>query len=92
MDWVDPVIGLRATYVPYDNWFLSGWFDFGGFGVGSQQTYQLIGTVGYRFENGLDLFAAYRSYHFKYETGSGADYLDLDLTYSGPEFGLAYRF
>jgi hypothetical protein len=92
VDWIDPVIGLRATYVPYDNWFVSVWADVGGFGVGSQQTYQLIGTVGYRFENGLDLFAAYRSYHFKYETGSGADYLDLDLTYTGPELGLAYRF
>lgn len=92
VDWVDPVVGLRATYVPYDNWFVSGWADFGGFGVGSQQTYQLIGTVGYRFESGLDLFAAYRSYHFKYETGSAADYLNLDLTYTGPEVGLAYRF
>ena len=90
--WTDPVVGLRATWVPYDNWFVSGWFDFGGFGVGTQQTYQAIGTVGYRFDNGIDLFAAYRTYHFKYEKGSGNTYLDLDLTYTGPEFGLAYRF
>ena len=23
--WTDPVIGLRATYVPFENWFVSGW-------------------------------------------------------------------
>lgn len=90
MAWTDPVVGLCATCMPFENRFVSGWFDFGGIGVGAQQTCQAVGTLGCRFDNGIDVFAACRTCHFKYEKGSGNTC--LDLTDTGPEFGFAQCF
>ena len=92
VEWVDPVIAVNVNYVPIENWNVSLWGDFGGFGVGSERTWQAYALAGYTFDSGMRLFGGYRVLYFDYEEGSGSDYLSLDLTYSGPVLGLGYRF
>ncbi len=92
VDWVDPVVGVRAVIVPARQWRVTLWGDYGGFDVGADSTWQLIGLVGYTFDNGVDLFGGYRAYAFDYSEGSGSSRLDLDLTYAGPLVGVGFRF
>ncbi len=89
-DWVDGVIGARVQYGLNNGWGVSGWADIG---EGSDSSsYQLAGFVSYRFKNNVKLFGGYRYYDFKYEVGSGASRIELDLDFSGPMLGVAYRF
>lgn len=92
VDWVDPIIGLRARFQPADNVKVSLYGDYGGFGVGSDSTWQLLARVGYQFENNIELSAGYRVLYMDYEEGSGADYFSYDATYQGPVIGLGYKF
>jgi len=91
-DWVDPIIGLRTQFKPSDNVKVSLYGDVGGFGVGSDLTWQFLARVGYQFDNNLELSAGYRFLYMDYEEGSGADYFSYDATYQGPIIGLGYKF
>lgn len=89
-DWVDGVIGVRAQYGHNNGWGVSGWADIG---KGSDSnSYQLAAFVNHRFKNNVKLFGGYRYYDFQYEAGSGASRIKLDLDFSGPMLGIAYRF
>lgn len=68
------------------------WLDVGGFGIGSDLTYQVIGTVGYLFDSGVRVFGGWRYFAFDYETEDGGLDKTLDLGYSGPVFGASYAF
>jgi hypothetical protein len=91
-EWVDPVIGLRGTAFLNDQTRVIVWGDFGGFGVGSDFTWQTFGGLGYTFSNGVDVFGGYRAYAFDYEDGTGASRVALDLLYHGPMLGVGYKF
>ncbi len=78
--WVDPIIGVRALAEPGGGWRLNGRGDLGGFGIGSEFTWQLIGLAGYEVASGTTLFAGYRHLDvdfededdgFIYDTGTG---------------------
>ena len=84
--------GLRGEFWVSDDVRLIGWGDYGGFGVGSESTWQLVFGASYLPSPNVELYAAYRILSFDYEEGSGADRLSLDLTYSGPMIGIGYRF
>ena len=89
-DWADGVVGVRAQYGGSRGWGASGWADIG---KGSDSSsYQLAGFVNYRFENNVNLFGGYRHLSVKWEDGSGASFIELDLEYSGPMLGVSYRF
>lgn len=94
-DWVDPFIGLRAVAELSPAWEVSLRGDIGGFGLGSDFTWQLAGLLGYRFL----LFGAdaktvvgYRALSQDYKTGSGANRFKWDTTLHGPVLGLSFRF
>lgn len=90
IDWVDGVIGLRAQFGGNRGWGATAWADFGK-GADSS-SHQFAGLVNYRFDNNVNLFGGYRLYNFKYETGSGTRFVELDLDYKGPMLGISYRF
>jgi len=92
VDWADPVIGARLQFYPGQRSRIVLWGDVGGFGVGSDMTWQLMATYGYTFDNGWDLFAAYRAYAYDYTSGSGANKTVMDLTTHGPVLGVGYKF
>ncbi len=93
--WIDPFVGAR-TLIPLTegvNLLLRG--DVGGFGVGSDFTYNLVGTVGWDmtvFGNDATLIAGYRILYQDYEDGSGANRFAYDITTHGPIIGMNFRF
>lgn len=92
VDWVDPVIGLRAEVWTSDRFRILGWADYGGFGVGADSTWQLAAGINYFAWDRVSLYALYRGFGFDYSEGTGNDRIALDLTYTGPMVGIGYRF
>lgn len=90
-NWFDPIIGARAGVGILDRWQIGVEGDFGGFGVGSDFTWQALGLVGYRFEAfGLrqTLQIGYRALDQDYDNGN----FKWDVLQHGPVIGLTTKF
>lgn len=79
-DWIDPILGVRTEWNIHDKWFLAGRSDIGGFGVGSDLTWSVQGTVGYRFTGNVSAELGYRYLD--------TDYKDGAFTYDMAEHGI----
>jgi hypothetical protein len=95
MDWADPILGfvVRHEIAPHHHLRLRG--DIGGFGVGSQFTWQGFAGYAYDFSSGPTTWAAvlgYRALGVNYVTGSGPNAQSVDLVLHGPVLGLTARF
>jgi hypothetical protein len=90
--WFDPLIVVRFTAPLESKWNLGIRGDVGGFGIGSDITWQVFPYVGYRFSDLFELSAGYRALAIDYETGSGIDYFQYDMITFGPQLGLAFHF
>lgn len=86
--WVDPIIGVRGDSRLDKNWFVTGWAMIGGFGASSDLLYDLMGGVGYEWENGLSAFGGYRLADTDYQSGD----FKWDLAVHGPIVGLGMKF
>lgn len=87
-DWTDPIIGIRTQWEINDRWFLAAKGDIGGFGVDSDFTWNLQGTVGYRFNESVSCEIGYR--HF--DTDYADDGFIYDLAQSGALIGVNFVF
>lgn len=87
-DWLDPVIAVRFQTRINDKWRATLFADYGGFGSGSDETWQVVGTLDYSLNENLYLRAGYRVLSTDYRDGN---YL-FDMTMRGPLIGLTYRF
>jgi hypothetical protein len=96
VDWADPFIGARLTHTlhPGEELMLRG--DFGGFGVGSQFTWQLLGTyTSYLGSHaGIDFngYLGYKALSVDYDQGVGTGRYEFDVIQHGPVVGLNGRF
>lgn len=86
--WFDPIIGIRARANLGSGFFVSGYFDFGGYGVGSDVTWQAYGGLGYEFSSSWSVFGGYRYLSVDYDR-NGFVY---DIEQHGPMTGVIYRF
>jgi hypothetical protein len=86
--WVDPVVGARGTYDFDEHWGASLRGDIGGFGVGSQFTWEALGSLNYSFNRTWMLELGYRYFSVDYDDSGFL--FDMDI--SGPFFGLAITF
>lgn len=59
-NWADPVIGVRGTGKLSPRVFVTGKFDVGGFGVGSDFTGQAFGGAGFQVKPRIALIGGYR--------------------------------
>jgi hypothetical protein len=91
-DWIDPVVGMAWTPRISERWMARLRGDIGGFGVGSDFAYQLVGIVGWDFARRWSLIFGYRYLDMDYETGSGSDLFRYDVATSGPQVGFSFRF
>jgi len=89
-DWVDGVIAARVQYGHDNGWGVSAWADIGD--GSDSSSYQLMGIVSYRFKNNIKVYGGYRLYNLEFTGDSGGRRFDLDLDYTGPMIGVAYRF
>ncbi len=88
----DPFLGVRITVPNTGRWDYAVRGDVGGFGVGSQFTWQTRITVGFRVSKLITIGAAYWLFSIDYEQGSGLTYFKYDVLTSGPEIGIAFTF
>ncbi|HNQ87960.1 MAG TPA: hypothetical protein PKM73_04945 [Verrucomicrobiota bacterium] len=91
-DWWDPIVGANVT-LPLGRRFsfnLRG--DVGGFGAGSDLTWQAFPWFGWHISKSFSLQAGYRWVYTDYETGSGPSRFRYDVLTQGPQVGFALSF
>ena len=91
-DWLDPLIGGRWIWGFADDWSLIVRGDIGGFGVGSDFSWQALGIVEWQPFNHVSFLAGYRALDMDYEDGSGKDRFNYDATAHGPVLGLNFKW
>ncbi len=91
-DWLDPVVG--ATYdVPLSEaWSLLLRADAGGFGIGSDLSWQAVAILRWQVSRSMGLAAAYRYLDTDYDNDDGAKPFAYDLAVSGPAVGVVFTF
>lgn len=91
-DWVDPYVGARYTIPFSDIWSANLQGDIGGFGVGSDFTWQAIASVRWRITPRTGMAMAYRYLDMDYENGNGSNAFKYDMANSGPALGVVFTF
>ena len=89
-DWLDPLVGLQYNVPIADAWRLNLRGDLGGFGVGSDFTYQLLANLRWQANQRFGVAFGYRVIGFDYEDGkkNGPHYQRYDLVEQGPFVGV----
>lgn len=86
--WVDPIVGARTRIGLTPSIDLLGWGFVGGFGVGSDINWDVLGAVSWSPREAVSAIVGYRA--------SGVDYSTTGFTYDavqqGPVVGLIIRF
>lgn len=90
--WFDPVIILRSNGDFNEKWFYQLRGDFGGFGIGSDFTWQIHANVGYKVSEKFHLSAGYRNIDINYENGSGTDYFKYNMSTFGPNLRAGFSW
>jgi len=96
VDWLDPIIGARLRYAvaPGHELLLRG--DIGGFGVGSDFSWQAIGAYGFEIGTyqGITFsgVVGYRALYVDYVQGEGRQRYEFDMLQHGPVLGFSARF
>jgi hypothetical protein len=88
-DWTDAVLALRLQYGGRKGWGSSFWVDVGDGSDSSSEQFMALAT--YRGDSNWKFFGGYRYLNLEYEKGSGTSKFAVDLDYTGPMFGAAYR-
>ncbi|MBK8983664.1 MAG: hypothetical protein IPM38_15445 [Ignavibacteria bacterium] len=52
--WVDPIIGINASFILSKDWFSYLRSDFGGFGANSEYCFMILGGFGYKFNPNIN--------------------------------------
>ncbi|KIC95714.1 hypothetical protein [Flavihumibacter solisilvae] len=90
--WVDPTIIARLTYPLEKKWNVLFRGNVGGFGIGSDFSWQIQLYGGYRFSPLFQISAGYRAIGLDYETGSGNDRFLYDMVSFGPVVRFGFNF
>ena len=95
IDWVDPFVGLRVRHELSPGNELQFLGDVGGFGVGSDFSWQLFAGYSFDFsfwQSTLHGLVGYRALAVDYSEGSGANANSINLVLHGPVAGLSFRW
>lgn len=85
---VDPIVAARLNTGLAPRLSATIQADVGGFGVASDFTYQLVGTLNYRFGQAAFISAGWRHLALDYDDAGTA----FDGSQTGPLIGFTYRF
>ena len=85
-DWIDPLVGARSLLPLGEHFFVLLRGDVGGFGVGSDISYNLGAGLGWSISKTFELAAGYRYTYVDYD-----DDVVYDVAQSGPLLGLVIR-
>ncbi len=87
-DWIDPFIGLRFGCHLSDALVMQIYGDIGGFGVGSELTWQAVAGLGWKVSKNTVLELGYRILDIDYDQ----DQFIFDMSMSGFATGVRYSF
>jgi opacity protein-like surface antigen len=79
--WVDPMMGVKSRIDTNSPFYLTGWGMIGGFGVGSDFNWDVMGGVGYEWTDHFSTVLGYRAL--------GVDYEDDGFVYDIIQQGVA---
>jgi len=85
---VDPIAAVRWRQALTPRWSSLVYVDVGGFGVGSDATWQVLALANYQATGRVHLSMGYRHLSVDYRDSGKR----LDVALSGPMLGLTYRF
>jgi hypothetical protein len=83
-----PVIASRVRFPLGGRWGTALYGDIGGFGVGADLSWQLLGTVQYDLNDRWRLAAGWRHFYAKQSKND----FDVHMKLDGPILGVTYRF
>ena len=86
--WVDPLVGIKGHADLTSDFYVTGWGLIGGFGVSSKIMWDMMGGVGYRFNDWSSVVAGYRAFGVDYKE----DGFTYDVVQSGPILGAVFKF
>lgn len=86
--WVDPLVGAKLRVDLTDKIYATGWGMIGGFGVGSDLMWDLMGGAGYEFNDKFSLFGGYRAVSVDYDK----DGFVYDVVEQGPVVAAVFQF
>lgn len=87
-DWIDPYVGLRVQIPINEKWTSVGYIDVGGFGVGSDFTWQGLAGLKYAYSKDVTANFGYRYMKIDYDK-NGFRY---DMANDGLYVGVGIRF
>ena len=90
--WFDPIIITRLTADINDKWLFQFRGDVGGFGLGSDFTWQLQAYAGYRFGKVFQLTAGYRILSIDYDKGVDTERFIYNMDTFGPVVRFGFNF
>lgn len=92
--WVDPIIGMNAVFLPHEKWPVTARFDIGGFGAGSEFSWNVQAGAGFRFARSWTVLLQYRALGVDYRKGeSGSSgYFKFDAKIFGTLVGIMATF
>ncbi len=79
-NWIDPLVGLRTQVSWPSGWLLLAEGDVGGFGLASDLSWHLLGSVGRRLSRSLTVHAGWKILDVDYQTSD----FTFDVRMSGP--------
>jgi len=85
---VDPIVAMRINTRLAPRWTVLTYVDLGGFGAGSDFTWQLAVTANYELNENVYLSAGYRHLAIDYKKNG----TEFDAAMTGPLLGLTWRF
>jgi len=91
-DWIDPIVGVVLRTPEGHRWHATLIADVGGFGVGSDLTWQLFPSGGFKMSKHSSMEFGWRFLDTDYQTGEGSERFEYDMLLEGPVVGLAFRF
>jgi len=75
-----------------EKWWFGFRGDIGGFGVGSEFSWQAYADIGFRISHVVSVLAGYRVLDMDYQSETALDPVELDLMISGPQIAVAFTF
>lgn len=94
--WIDPFFGMRwgIGFGKYNRWMFLTRADVGGFGIGSDVTFNALANFGYRISQLIYVSLGFRYLYTDYENGTvnTSDYFAYKGNETGLKLGLGFRF
>jgi len=91
-NYMEPFIGARLTLPFAKKWTFVTSGDVGGFGVGSELTWTVVGGFAFHPSRRWEIALGYRAYSLDYDEGSGTGDFKFEAFQHGPYLGLGFRF